>query len=1045
MGKEKYIKIVMLFIIILFVVLFGKLSNVYANNNEDYKQGSGTEEDPYVISTPKELYAINKHMDACFILNNDIDLTYDTTNPNGLFYNNGEGWHSIGSERDETFSGILNGNNKKIKGLTQKCTANFNNDSKTIYGGLFESVSGEIKNIELDNISIVFKENENYKISANAGGISYFLTGVIDNIIVSGCIEANLESGYVIGGIVGTIEGGKILNSTNEINITCNSNNYGEVAGIAANIYSGQVINNINRGNIKGNQTAGGISNITSNQLPEIVKIINCINYGTITADYAGGIISILAGNAIISLSANYGIINTNSLGGGIAALVIFSGDTNGYIEQSFNVGTINTYGSAGGIVGDSVYEIRDCYNIGIINVLGKEASNIGGIAGRTGTSSGYNNVSNLINTYSLCNIISLNPHAVIGEIVGNSNSNINNSYYFSKSIYQSVGIQNDQYVTGNGIDESIPLDIEKLKNKLSFKGFDFDKVWNMENNSSYIFPELKNNKMEGKYATNIKISNVDTYVVAGGSKVKFNAILLPNDINISDVIWSIKCEDGIATITDDGVLTGVSVGKIKVKACYNKINAICEEREIIVKKDINDLKFDDISQVKYDGREKNIAITIKDNNYTLIKNKDYIISYKNNINVGTATVTISGTGNYIGTIEKTFKITPANIENSKIETIAVQSYTGKEIKPEIVVKIGEKVLTKNKDYTISYKNNINVGTATATIIGKENYLGSKSISFIIKKFNILTYRTHVENVGWQNYVSSGKMSGTVGQSLRLEGINIMLSNQEYTGNIEYRTHIQNIGWESNWKKNNEMSGTSGMSLRLEAIQIKLTGKISEYYDIYYRVHAQNFGWLGWAKNGEAAGTAGYSYRLEGIEIILVKKGEKVLDNVIRPYIQKYIGYRTHVENDGWQDYVYDKEMSGTMGRSLRLEGINIMLSNQEYTGNVEYRTHIQNIGWESKWKKNNEMSGTVGQSLRLEAIQIKLTGKISEYYDIYYRVHAQNFGWLGWAKNGEAAGTAGYSYRLEGIQIVLVKKGESTPRKCTEQISSEINNKNAL
>lgn len=116
MGKEKYIKIVMLFIIILFVVLFGKLSNVYANNNEDYKQGSGTEEDPYVISTPKELYAINKHMDACFILNNDIDLTYDTTNPNGLFYNNGEGWHSIGSfdnKKGIEFTGNLDGNGKK--------------------------------------------------------------------------------------------------------------------------------------------------------------------------------------------------------------------------------------------------------------------------------------------------------------------------------------------------------------------------------------------------------------------------------------------------------------------------------------------------------------------------------------------------------------------------------------------------------------------------------------------------------------------------------------------------------------------------------------------------------------------------------------------------------------------------------------------------------------------------------------------------------------------------------------------------------------------
>ena len=47
------------------------------------------------------------------------------------------------------------------------------------------------------------------------------------------------------------------------------------------------------------------------------------------------------------------------------------------------------------------------------------------------------------------------------------------------------------------------------------------------------------------------------------------------------------------------------------------------------------------------------------------------------------------------------------------------------------------------------------------------------------------------------------------------------------------------------------MSGTEGRSLRLEAIKIKLTGEMAKKYNIYYRVHAQNFGWLDWAKNEE--------------------------------------------------------------------------------------------------------------------------------------------------------------------------------------------------
>ena len=73
-------------------------------------------------------------------------------------------------------------------------------------------------------------------------------------------------------------------------------------------------------------------------------------------------------------------------------------------------------------------------------------------------------------------------------------------------------------------------------------------------------------------------------------------------------------------------------------------------------------------------------------------------------------------------------------------------------------------------------------------------------------------------------------------------------------------------------------------------------------------------------------------------------------------------------------------------------------------------------------------MSGTSGKSLRLEAIKIRLTGEMAKKYDIYYRVHCQNIGWMGWAKNGESAGTAGYSYRLEGINIMLVEKGNAAP-----------------
>lgn len=315
------------------------------------------------------------------------------------------------------------------------------------------------------------------------------------------------------------------------------------------------------------------------------------------------------------------------------------------------------------------------------------------------------------------------------------------------------------------------------------------------------------------------------------------------------------------------------------------------------------------------------------------------------------------------------------------------------------------------------------LGVADANGIVSALGLTKASENSVVTSSPSISYQTHVQDYGWQSWKSNGEVSGTVGQSKRLEGINIKLSN--INGSIEYKTHVQDIGWQD-WKSNGQMSGTSGQSKRLEAIKVKLSGEAANQYDVYYRVHAQDYGWLDWAKNGESAGTEGYSKRLEGIQIVLVKKGESAPGSTSRPFICKMIKYQTHVQNIGWQGEKADGEMSGTTGQSLRLEAIKIQLSSS-IDGGIVYKTHVQDYGW-LNFVTNGQASGTTGQAKRLEAIQMQLTGNAKNQYDLYYRVHAQNFGWLGWAKNGESAGTAGYSYRLEGIQIVLVPKGGNAP-----------------
>ena len=339
-----------------------------------------------------------------------------------------------------------------------------------------------------------------------------------------------------------------------------------------------------------------------------------------------------------------------------------------------------------------------------------------------------------------------------------------------------------------------------------------------------------------------------------------------------------------------------------------------------------------------------------------------------------------------------------------------------------------------------------------------------------------IRYTTHVQTYGWQGdennankWFANGKMAGTSGKAKRLEGIKIRVYGNDNLG-IQYTTHCQSYGWLP-WSANGEMNGTEGEAKRLEAIKIQLTGADKEKYDVYYRVHAQSYGWLGWAKNGAPAGTAGYAKHLEGVQIVVVKKGSPAPDANFEgvnaasgvhqsvSYLAKNgsspvvggqvtsnmnpsvageanvnIAYRTHVQSFGWQGWKYNGVMSGTSGKAKRLEGINIKLTNKPYSGSIVYTTHVQSIGWQGNennvntWFRDGQMAGTSGRAKRLEAIRIALTGEMAEHYDVYYRVHAQTYGWLAWAKNGEAAGTAGLSKRLEGIQIVLVPKGGAAP-----------------
>lgn len=134
-----------------------------------------------------------------------------------------------------------------------------------------------------------------------------------------------------------------------------------------------------------------------------------------------------------------------------------------------------------------------------------------------------------------------------------------------------------------------------------------------------------------------------------------------------------------------------------------------------------------------------------------------------------------------------------------------------------------------------------------------------------------IRYMGHVQDIGWQDTVSDGMISGTEGRGLRLEAFRIFSDSFPLSGDVIYSAHVQNIGWQ-NSVKNGELSGTEGKGMRMEAVRIQLSGEMAEQYHIQYRVHVQNIGWMDWVQDGETAGTTGLSLRAEALEIRFVKK-----------------------------------------------------------------------------------------------------------------------------------------------------------------------------
>ena len=377
-------------------------------------QGSGTDEDPFLITSGADLAYIAGVVNAApekttnfagkyFKMTQSIDL-------DGHLMNIGTytGWSTR-----RGFYGFFDGNHCTVRGLSQN-TSLFG----TIESGYLKNLSvyGEVSNASHEATGGIVGYTasggilENLTNYANVSGAST-LGGVVGNAennasTVVGCVNYGNVTGtsWIIGGVTGS-GGHEVLNCVNFGNVTSTGNdcvggiagstkntgkiencyNYGvitargKIGGIVGQANK-PVVDCVNYGDVNGVWAMGGIVGYTKNS--DSVSISDCVNYGNITASSTGigGIFGILEGGTGATGSATItNCVNNGSVAGswGVGGI---AGDTPGTITGCVNNGTLNASGDLGGIIGKAYGKITECVNNGGVNGT---SVNVGGIVGR--------------------------------------------------------------------------------------------------------------------------------------------------------------------------------------------------------------------------------------------------------------------------------------------------------------------------------------------------------------------------------------------------------------------------------------------------------------------------------------------------------------------------------------------------------------------------------------------------------------------------------------------------------------------------------------
>lgn len=460
--------------------------------------------------------------------------------------------------------------------------------------------------------------------------------------------------------------------------ITARSNGYPAVgAGVVALVRDGAITveNCTNEADITSQSAAGGIicSGPEETGSSTMSTAVNCVNKGSITAK--GGNVGGIAGQG-----AAKDCINEGKVTGGCSHVGGVVGT--GSVENCLNTGEVyhdaSDYTNVGGVIGSVIAggKLVDCVNTG--NVTGSNSA--GGVAGMTfncGTTT-----KDIVNCYNYGDVTSVKNdfHYGIGGIVGIQAEDV-------------VGLTIKGCCNLGTVTDGSEAD--KVGETGAFVGYS---------------PKLPTDINPSTQAFTIE----DSYYLDGCADAVVGYMASERSVNDkSEKVNFGKMTSVLEKKYEDGDLP---YGDAQMKALEG-LKTDVSKRSISLSSD----------ECVYSGAAVEPAVTVEG-----LNEKDYTVSYSDNTNAGTASVTVSGTGDYSGSRKVKFEIKPCSLEDCSISKPQSLTYTGEKLTQKLTVKHGDIVLAEDMDYTVSYSNNVYPGTAEMTITGKGNYTGSVKLEFDI-------------------------------------------------------------------------------------------------------------------------------------------------------------------------------------------------------------------------------------------------------------------------------------------------------------------------